>query len=41
MPNAGKQIWEIRVLRDVKLTPLENKNEQEQNKSEKKEPREK
>ena len=33
MPNAGRQIWEIRVPRDVELTPLENRNEQEQNKS--------
>ena len=41
MLNAGKQIWEVRVPRDVELTLLENKNEQEQNKSEKKEPREK
>ena len=32
MPDAGRQIWEIRVPRDVELTPLENKNEQEQNK---------
>ena len=33
MPDAGRQIWEIRVPRDVKLTLLENKNEQEQNKN--------
>ena len=40
MPNVGRQIWEVRVPRDVELTPLENKNEQEQNKNvEKKEPR--
>ena len=32
MPNAGRQIWEIRVPRNVELTPLENRNEQEQNK---------
>ena len=25
MPNAGKQSWEIRVPRDVELTPLKNK----------------
>ena len=41
MPDAGRQILEIRVSRDVKLTLLENRNEQEQNKSEKKKPREK
>ena len=40
MPNAGRQIWKVRVLRDVELTPLENRNEQEQNKNVgKKEPR--
>ena len=40
MPNAGRQIWEVRVPRDVELTPMENRNEQEQNKNvEKKEPR--
>ena len=33
MPDAGRQIWEIRVPRDVKLTLLENRNEQEQNKN--------
>ena len=32
MPDAGRQIWEVRVPRNVELTPLENKNEQEQNK---------
>ena len=32
MPDAGRQIWEIRVLRDVELTPLENRNKQEKNK---------
>ena len=32
MPDAGRQIWEIRVPRDVELTPLENRNEQEKNK---------
>ena len=36
MPDVRRQIWEIRVPRDVELTPLENRNEQEQNKSEKK-----
>ena len=40
MPNAGRQIWEVNVPRDVELTPVENRNEQEQNKNvEKKEPR--
>ena len=33
MPDAGRQIWKIRVPRDVELTSLENKNEQEQNKN--------
>ena len=33
MPDAGRQILEIKVPRDVELTPLENKNEQEQNKN--------
>ena len=32
MPDAGRQIWKIRVPRDVELTPLENRNEQEKNK---------
>ena len=32
MPDAGRQIWEIRVPRDIELTPLENRNEQEKNK---------
>ena len=37
MPDTGRQIWEkIRVSRDAELTPLENKNEQEQNKNVKK-----
>ena len=36
MPDARRQIWEIRVPRDVELTPLENRNEQEQNKDDKK-----
>ena len=36
MPDAGRQIWEIKVPRDVELTPLENRNEQEQNKDDKK-----
>ena len=40
MPDAGRQIWEIRVPRDVELTPLENRNKQEQNKNAEKEPRE-
>ena len=33
MPNAGRQIWEIRVLRDVELTSLKNKMSKEQNKN--------
>ena len=33
MPNVGRQIWEIRVPKDVELTPLENRNEQKQNKN--------
>ena len=33
MPNAGRQIWEITIPRDVELTPLKNRNEQEQNKN--------
>ena len=32
MPNVERQIWEVRVPRNVELTPLENRNEQEQNK---------
>ena len=41
MPDAERQIWKIRVPRDVELTSLENINEQEQNKNvEKEEPRE-
>ena len=32
MPDAGRQIWKIRVPKDVELASLENKNEQEQNK---------
>ena len=41
MPDAERQIWEITVPRDVKLTPLENRNEQEQNKDDKKRNQEK
>ena len=33
MPDAGRQIWKVRVPKDVKLTPLEDKNEQEQTKN--------
>ena len=33
MPDVGRQMWEVGVPRDVELTPLENKNEQQQNKS--------
>ena len=32
MSDSGRQIWKIRVSRDVELTPLENRNEQEKNK---------
>ena len=40
MPNAERQIWGVRVLRDVELTLVENTNEQKQNRNvEKKEPR--
>ena len=40
MHDAGRQIWEIRVPKDIELTPLKNRNEQEKNKDNKKEPRE-
>ena len=30
MPDVGRQIWKIRVPKDVELTTLEDKNEQEQ-----------
>ena len=33
MPDAGRQIWEIRVPKVVKLTPSRNMSEQKQNKS--------
>ena len=33
MPDAGRQIWKIRVPKDVELTPLEDKNEQKQTKN--------
>ena len=33
MPDAGRQIWKIRVPKDVELTLLEDKNEQEQTKN--------
>ena len=36
MPDAGRQIWEIKAPKDVELTLLENRNEQEQNKDNKK-----
>ena len=36
MPDARRQIWKIRVPRDVELTSLKNRNEQEQNKDDKK-----
>ena len=32
MHDVRRQIWEITVPRDVELTPLENRNEQEKNK---------
>ena len=41
MPDVGRQIWEIRVPRDVELTPLENRNEQEKNKDNEKRNQEK
>ena len=41
MPDVGRQIWKIRVPKDVELTPLEDKNEQEQTKNAEKEPKEK
>ena len=33
MPDVRRQIWKIRVPKDVELTPLEDKNEQEQTKN--------
>ena len=33
MPDAGRQIWEIRVPKDFELSPLKNRSEQEQNKN--------
>ena len=36
MLDVGRQIWEIRVPRDVELTLFKNRNEQEQNKDNKK-----
>ena len=33
MPDAGRQIREIRIPRDIELIPLKNRNEQEQNKN--------
>ena len=36
MPDAGRKIWEITVPRDIELTPLKNRKEQEQNKNIKK-----
>ena len=33
MLDARRQIWKIRVPKDVELTPLEDKNEQEQTKN--------
>ena len=40
MPDAGRQIWEIRVPRDVELTPLKNKMSKNETKTLKKELRE-
>ena len=37
MPDAGRQIREVRVPRDVELTPFENRSEQEKNKDNEKE----
>ena len=40
MPDAGRQIWEIKVPRDVELTPLKNKMSKNKTKTLKKELRE-
>ena len=40
MPDAGRQIWEIRVPRDVELAPLKNKMSKNKTKTLKKELRE-
>ena len=40
MSDAGRQIWEIRVPRDVELTPLKNKMSKNKTKTLKKELRE-
>ena len=40
MPDAGRQIWKIRVPKDVELTPLENKMRENKTKTLKKELRE-
>ena len=40
MPDAGRQIWEIRVPKDVELTSLENKMSKNKTKTLKKELRE-
>ena len=37
MLDAGRQIREVRVPRDVELTPLKNRSEQEKNKDNEKE----
>ena len=39
MPDAGRQIREVRVPRDVKLTPLKNKMSKNKTKTLKKKPR--
>ena len=39
MPDAGRQIWEIRVPRNVELTPLKNKMSKNKTKMLKKEPK--
>ena len=33
MPDAGRQIREVRVPRNVELTPLKNRSEQEKKKT--------
>ena len=40
MLDAGRQIWKIRVSKDIELIPQKSRSEQEQNKDNEKEPRE-
>ena len=40
MPDVGRQIWEIRVPKDVELSPLKNKMSKNKTKTLKKELRE-